>query len=192
MINEAEVIDLNFQVVEPKPSNWFTELVGLRDKKKEAEALAACQAKGIVKAYTNYQLDKTKLDSSAHKLIGISFGALVVPFKFRLGNANELVSSATIAPYVGFRTAWLQGWGLTLTPVVSAGLGLVPVADASGKGTSTKAAFSTAGGLLLTSNKSDQFSVGALVGRDFLGRTDREADSAVNKVWVSLYIGWAI
>lgn len=180
-------LDLTFPVIENIPTH-FSIMLGLRNKKKADDALEACKSTRV-NGYTNYQLDAEKLDHSAFKRTGIAFGGLIVPFKFRLGNAKELVSSSTIAPYVGVRTSVFQGWGMTLTPLVSAGLGVVPVADASGKGTNTKAALSTAAGLLLTSNKSEQFSVGALVGRDFLGRTDREADSAVNKLWISLYIG---
>jgi hypothetical protein len=181
-------LDLTFPVIKVKPAP-FSAMLGLRDDEAVEEALKICHGTASVNGYTNYQLDAGKLDHSAFKRKGIAFGGLIVPFKFRLGNAKELVSSSTIAPYVGVRTSVFQGWGLTLTPLVSAGLGVVPVADASGKGTNTKAALSTAAGLLLTSNKSEQFSVGALVGRDFLGRTDREADSAVNKLWISLYIG---
>ena len=187
-----QVIDLNFLDVEQKRIHWYNNLFSRQDTvEKEKRALAACEAANRVNDYTSYQIENTKLASAAVKRTGIAFGMLVVPFKFRLGNAKDLVSSSTVAPYVGFRTSWAQSFGLRFTPIVSAGLGMVPVADASGKGTSTKAAFSTAAGLLLTSNKSEQFSVGALIGRDFLGRTDREADSAVSKLWVSFYIGLA-
>lgn len=185
---KTDMLDLTFPVVK-KQSNSFKNLIGLSDDSVLDDAQKACPNERRVNGYTNYTIESNKVDHSAFKRTGIAFGALIVPFKFRLGNAKELVSSATIAPYVGVRTSLFQGWGLTFTPIASAGLGLVPVADASGKGTSTKAAFSTAAGLLITSKKSEQFSVGALIGRDFLGRTDREADPAVNKLWVSIYVG---
>ena len=203
-----QTADLYFLSVEQEAPGSFRKLFG-PDNMSEADltaALAACpsdksSAAGTmgtanttpknkrVNNYTMYTIDKKILDDSAFKRTGIAFGALIVPFKFRLGNAKALVSSATLAPYIGFRTPFFQSLGVTFTPVVSAGLGLVPVANASGKGTDSKAAFSTALGWILTSNKDDKFSVGALVGRDFLGRADREADSAVNKLWISLYIG---
>ncbi|MDP1638381.1 MAG: hypothetical protein Q8K74_06165 [Candidatus Nitrotoga sp.] len=203
-----QTANLYFLSVEQEKPGFFSKLFGSNNI-TEADlttALAACpsdksSAAGTmgtadttpknerVNNYTMYTIDKKILDDSAFKRTGIAFGALIVPFKFRLGNAKALVSSATLAPYIGFRTPLFQSLGVTFTPILSAGLGLVPVANASGKGTDSKAAFSTAMGWILTSNKDDKFSVGALVGRDFLGRADREADSAVNKMWISLYIG---
>lgn len=195
-INSTEqTANLYFLSVQQENPGWISKWLGsnnITDADLQA-ALAACPndtpSSERVNNYTMYTIDKKILDDFAFKRTGIAFGALIVPFKFRLGNAKALVSSTTLAPYVGFRTPLFQSLGLTFTPVVSAGLGLVPVANPSGKGTDSKTAFSTAMGWILTSDKDDKFSVGALVGRDFLGKADREADSAVNKLWISLYIG---
>lgn len=155
-------------------------------------ALSACPKEQRVNAYTSYKLPKTTVAQNEFKRTGVTFGGLVVPFKFRLGKPKELVSSSTVAPFVGFRTGWLQGWGLTFTPVVAAGLSLVPVADSTSNTTSTKSAYTIAFGVRLTSSKNEAFSAGLLYGRDFFNKADRDLDPSVAKPWVSFYLGYSI
>lgn len=126
------------------------------------------------------------------KTTGISYGALVVPFKFRLGGDKKLISSSTIAPYMGVRWGGFQGWGYELVPVLSAGLGLVPIVDEASKSTETKTAFSAAGGFTVTTIKDSKFSAGILFGRDYLSAKDRAIDPQVDKPWVSLWLGVAL
>lgn len=162
--------------------------------------LAACPKKDAkdakdgrrVNGFTQYKIKRTTIGEHDFKRSGVTFGGLLVPFKYRLGSSKELVSSATMAPFVGFRTAWFQNWGLTFTPVLSAGLSLVPVADAASNSTSTKAAYTLAAGVRLTSSKNEAFSAGVLFGRDFLNKADRAMDASVNKPWASFYVGFAI
>lgn len=139
----------------------------------------------------DYQIDTTTLHRLDARRTGVSFGGLIVPFKFRLG-ANELVSSTTIAPYVGYRTGLADRVGLVFTPVISAGLALTPVADPAGSKTNTRSAFSAAIGFVVNSSKNDAFQAGLLLGRDYLNRSDRAGDPNSNKPWISLYLGYAI
>lgn len=124
-----------------------------------------------------------------YKSTGVAFGGLVVPFKFRLGDDKKLVSSATIAPYIGLRWYKLQYFGMECIPVFSAGLALVPVSAADGKTTDTKAAFSTAIGFTVNSQKNPDFSAGVLLGKDFLSKSDRAIDPSINKLWISAWVG---
>jgi hypothetical protein len=152
-------------------------------------ALADCPSSTRVNEHTQYKISYTSLSQNAYRRTGVIFGALVVPFKFHLGGSNKLSSSSTIAPYVGFRGP--APFGLTFTPVVSAGLGLVPVSNGSGEA-ETRSAFSAAVGVLLTHSKSDKFNAGILFGKDFLSKADRAGDDTVDKVWFSLYAGYAL
>lgn len=162
------------------------------EKVTKLKSLESCKEDRRVNGYTQYKIPKATLQRFDYRRSGAVFGGLVVPFKFRLGGAKELSSSSTVAPYVGFRSSLLQGWGLTFTPVFSAGLGMVPVVDPTNNTTTTKAAFSTAVGLVLTSNKNEGFNAGFLIGRDFLSRSDRQRDPDVNAPWVSLYLGYSL
>lgn len=156
-------------------------------------ALEACKSghESLVNTYTSYTLAKTELAENEYTRTGVSFGGLVVPFKYRLGKSKELVSSSAVAPYFGFRTGWGQSLGLTVTPVVAAGLSLVPVTDSTNKTTATKAAYTAAVGFRVTSSKNDTFSAGLLFGRDFLNKADRDTDPTVKKPWASFYLGYA-
>lgn len=138
---------------------------------------------------SQYKLPNEAFQNIGFKTTGVAYGALVVPFKFRLGDDKKLVSSTTIAPYLGIRWYRLNAFGVDCIPVFAAGLGLVPVTDQTTKKTETKAAFSSAIGITLTSSKSADFSAGILFGKDFLGTSDRAQDPSVNKPWVSIWLG---
>ncbi len=149
-----------------------------------------CTSANVVNKYTQYTIEKATLLNYDVRRSGVTFGALVVPFKFRLGNSKEFASSSTVAPYIGFKSD--LNFGLSFTPILSAGIGMVPIADAANNTTTTKAAFSTAVGLVLTSSKNDSFNAGLLFGKDFLNKADRAADPSVSKPWISFYIGYAL
>lgn len=153
-------------------------------------AMAACLSAGMVNDYTAYKIKVDELTEHPYRRTGVMFGALVVPFKFHMGGENKLSASSTIAPYVGFRGP--APFGLTFAPVVSAGLGLVPVNDAATGETETKSAFSVAVGVLLTHSKNDKFNAGVLFGKDFLSKGDRAGDDTVDKVWFSIYAGYKL
>lgn len=140
---------------------------------------------------SDYVINRTEWDKLDAKVTGLTFGTLVVPFKFRLGAEKKLVSSATIAPYMGWRWSRAQFYGLDIRPIVSAGLGIVPVTDAATNKTETKAAFSTAIGLTLHTVKDAGFTAGVVFGKDFLGKGDKGTDPSVDKMWLSVWVGLA-
>ncbi len=150
-----------------------------------------CKKEARVNTFTSYELPTANFLHTDFRRSGVTFGGLVVPFKLRLGKEKHLVSSSTIAPYVGFRTAW-SVYGLTFTPVMALGLSNVPVTDATTNNTESKAAYTVAVGLRLGSSKNEQFNAGILFGHDFLNRSDRMADPTVGKPWLSAYLGYSM
>jgi hypothetical protein len=122
---------------------------------------------------------------------GVTFGGLVVPFKFYLSGDNKIAASSTVAPYIGYSN-YSTVPGLIVTPIFSAGLGLVSVANPTSNATETKPAFSTALGFKVTSIKNQNFNAGILVGKDFLSKADRDNDPVVSKLWLSFYVGYTI
>lgn len=161
------------------------------DKELGANSAAAqaCPAGDRVDDATQYSISRNVLLDYDVYRSGVTFGALVVPFKFYLGGDKKISASSTIAPYVGFRGP--APFGLTFTPVLSAGLGLVPVSNPDTGKTDTKTALSTAVGMVLTARKNEAFNAGLLLGKDFLGRADREIDPTVGKAWFSIYVGYS-
>ena len=81
---------------------------------------------------------------------------------------------------------------MEITPIISAGLGLVSVANPTTNITETKSAFSTAVGIKVTSVKNENFNAGILVGKDFVSKADRDNDPVVSKLWLSLYVGYSL
>jgi len=74
----------------------FYDIPGKPDDETTPEALAACPEASRVNAYTAYTIQKSKLATFDFKRSGVAFGGLVVPFKFRLGGDNGVVSSSTV------------------------------------------------------------------------------------------------
>lgn len=164
----------------------------LRFTRVGKDAKKQCGTSKPIETYIAYRITKAKLTQNTDfKRTGVSFGALIVPFKFRTGD-KEIVSSATVAPYLGWRTGWGSSFGVSFTPLFSAGLGLVPVTNPDSGRTETKSAFSISTGIVMGSSKNDAFQAGFLIGRDFLGRTDAALDPGSKKVWLSFYVGYTL
>ncbi|MDH4259005.1 MAG: hypothetical protein OEW16_01755 [Gammaproteobacteria bacterium] len=151
-----------------------------------------CLAAGLVNLDSSYTISKNKLATFDYKRSGVTFGGLVIPFKFRLGGDKALSSSSTIAPYVGFSSRYLQFFGVSLNPVITGGVGFVPVFNPASGTAETRSAMSFGVGFVMTSSKNDQFSAGLILGRDVLSKSDRALDPNVNKPWLSFYLGVAM
>lgn len=163
-----------------------------QDELEQTDLGKACWKAGLVSVDSSYTIGVEKLMEYDFKRSGVTFGALVIPFKFRLGGDKAITSSSTIAPYLGFTSRYLQFFGLTLNPVATAGVAFVPVANPATGTTETRSAFSLGGGLVLRSSKNDQFSAGLIIGKDVLSKSDRALDPNVSKAWLSFYLGVAM
>jgi hypothetical protein len=113
----------------------------------------------LVTKGVQYTIAREQLDQFTYKRKGIVYGGLVVPFKYYLGGDKRISASSTIAPYVGLKGLAHYG-GAHITPIFSAGLGLVPVNKMTtgddgmiSTSTDTKSALSVAAGLVLTHEK---------------------------------------
>jgi hypothetical protein len=164
-------------------------------KEKPTDNASHCEN---VRKGEQYTISRAALDQFDFKRRGIVYGGLVVPFKYYLGGDKRISASSTVAPYLGVRGLG-HFWGLHLTPIVSAGLGLVPVNKMTtgedgmvSTSSDTKSALSFATGLVLTHEKNKAFTAGILFGKDFLSTEDRLSDPTVDKIWTSLYIGLTV
>ncbi|MFC0348899.1 hypothetical protein [Undibacterium danionis] len=167
----------------PKPSDWMVD-------QEELDGLEECKkGEKLVNLYTAYKIDKATLSQYGFNRTGVEFGALVVPFKFHLG-VNEFSSSPTVAPYIGWSSGFLQDRGVKFTPIFSSGLAMVPITPKDGGTSKPTPALSTALGVILTSDKNQNFNAGFLFGHDFLGKSERNFDRKVGKSWISFYVGY--
>lgn len=161
-------------------------------KNKPVKGLVCPENAEMLTTGVAYRIANELFDSVHKKTSGVAFGALIVPFKFRLGHENKLISSSTIAPYLGYRFKFLQAASMQAVPVVAVGLGIVPVFNPTTNETDTKTGLSAAVGFIVTSEKSQNFSAGFVLGKDFVGRSDRILDPNVNMPWISLWLGVAV
>ena len=121
---EDGVVFLNFKSV---PSGGVLESFRL-SKENEDDSVNDCAQVGELPTVfkdEQYSISRAILDDFGYERRGLSFGALVVPFKYYLGGDKRISASTTVAPYIGYRR--FRVLGLNIMPVVSAGLGLVPV-----------------------------------------------------------------
>lgn len=156
----------------------------------DAPAQDRCKGSTAVQRGVLYQVPKEKIRGTNVRIAGFTYGGLVVPFKYYLGGDERVTSSATIAPYLGYRLSGLHS--LSLVPFVSAGLGMISVQGGDGEDTETKPSFSTSLGLLFRDAKNDGFTAGLVFGRDFLSAADRERDPTVDEWWTSIFLGYKI
>ncbi|WP_428381126.1 hypothetical protein [Nevskia ramosa] len=141
-----------------------------------------------VKAGYMYRIGIEQIAVTPVSRTGVTFGALVVPFKFYLGSDTALKTAPTVAPYVGYICG--DGLGVTYTAALNGGLGVIPVNNSEDNSTTTEAVFSTSVGLLMTSEKNRDWSSGILIGKDWVGDSVKERDPVLNKLWLSLFIGF--
>ncbi|WP_370307295.1 hypothetical protein [Sinimarinibacterium flocculans] len=139
-----------------------------------------------VDSHFKYMATAIDIASSDAYKTGVTFGALVVPFKYYIGDDAKFSASSTVAPYLGFTFG--NRWGMNMSFLLSAGLGLTPINDSQGE-TETKPALSTAMGLLLTSQKNSRWSSGIVVGKDFVSDADRDRDPVSDDAWISVFVG---
>jgi hypothetical protein len=118
---------------------------------------------------------------------GLTYGGLVVPFKYHLDGAKEFATGGTVAPYLGYRFD-KNGLAFGVKAVVflgAAGVSVDQVVDGEKK-TQTLAGLSYGLGLLGTVKGNFQF--GLVLGAD---RVSKSANYAHNgKWWTSLAIGF--
>lgn len=142
-----------------------------------------------INEYTTYEVSKEYLAHVPFKRAGIRFGALTVPFKYRLGGDRKIITSPVIAPYVAYQTGIGYTFGLNFTPLISAGVTTIKVADTDNKEREI-AAFSAGAGFRVNSTADERFGLGVLIGKDFVSSDDKAKDSNLTKPWMSLYVSY--
>lgn len=120
-------------------------------------------------------------------LTGLSAGPLIVPFKFRLDD-ESLAGDAELGVYAGITFepgCTKSNWCFRVTPLISAGLSQVSVADEND--TENKTAMTIAVGFLIT-NWAD-LNIGLIYGQDRIGDSswEHEGDG-----WISFMVGWQL
>jgi hypothetical protein len=136
---------------------------------------------------TAFIVNLDDLRNSGFTRTGITYGTLVVPFKYQLTGDKDFTGSATLGGYVGFRYETRKWIGITLTPILFVGASSNSVQNSSKSSTDNIMGFSYGGGLIGTIKSS--FQVGIVIGADIVGNSVNYQYNG--KPWIALEIGFS-
>jgi hypothetical protein len=131
-------------------------------------------------------MDPTQLDSVPPHRFGLTYGALMVPYKYYIGGDHEFSGAATVGGYLGYREA-STGYDLRLVGFLGASSISVPQQADGQEGTKNLAGISYGLGVLGTVK--DSFQLGLVLGWDRVGRSANFANNG--KPWVAVSLGYA-
>ena len=133
-----------------------------------------------------YYASIAELKASGLARTGVTYGALVVPFKYQLKGDNDFTGSATLGGYVGYRFETIRQIGLTATPIVFLGASNISVNEADD---AAKNVMGASFGFGIISTLKGAFQIGAVLGWDRVGKS---AGYEYNgKPWLAIEIGFA-
>lgn len=118
---------------------------------------------------------------------GLTYGVLVVPFKYHLRGSRDFNGGGSIGPYAGYKTE-NSNWAAGLEIVGFAGLGTVAAArEKDGQAdTETLAAFSA--GVALIGRVKGDFQIGVVAGQDRVSKSSNYKDNG--KWWLAVTFGF--
>jgi hypothetical protein len=141
-----------------------------------------------IKAGIAYTISKTEFTDSHFTARGITYGMLVIPFKYQLAGDKQFVGNASLGGYLGYRFDFMHKFlGVTATPIAFMGGSSISVKDANNTDTKNLAGFSAGLGLIGTLQGS--FQAGVVLGWDWVGQN--EGYQYNGKPWIAMQIGWA-
>jgi hypothetical protein len=135
----------------------------------------------------SYTIEKTDFDVSAFAMRGVTYGALVIPFKYQLTGDKQFAGGASLGGYLGYRLDFLNKLGITATPIAFMGASNISAKGVSEADTKSLMGFSYGVGLVGTFQRS--FQAGVVVGWDRVGKN--EGYQYNGKPWLALQFGYA-
>ncbi|MFZ2652265.1 MAG: hypothetical protein WA210_19380 [Burkholderiaceae bacterium] len=131
---------------------------------------------------------KQTLDSYIPDRFGLTYGALVVPFKYHYSGSKEFKGGSTVGPYLGYRFD-RNTIGLGLKFVGFLGGSAIAVDQVVNGTTTTQnlAGFSYGYGFI--GQVKNEFQLGVVVGKDRVSQSAGYADNG--KSWVAISLGFA-
>ena len=120
---------------------------------------------------------------------GLTYGALLVPFKYHLNGSKSFTGSSSVGGYIGFRQDRSGNTGLALEYIGFLGAATVPVAqNVNGQSTTQNMSGVTYGVGILGTVKGS-FHMGVVFGADRVNASAHYEDNG--KPWLAVEIGYA-
>jgi hypothetical protein len=149
---------------------------------------AALVAPGTVIRVTSQQLQDSPPDR-----LGLAFGLLTVPLKYHLTGAKDITGSASVGPYVGYRTDNEgYGYGITFIGFLAASNISVPTQTSTGNppsdSQSTHNLFGLSYGVGAVATIKGSFQAGLVIGADRVSKSENYQYNG--KPWLAVMIGY--
>lgn len=139
----------------------------------------------LAKAGEIVALDTDTLTKTPPNRYGLTYGTLIVPYKYQMGGDRSVAGGATLGGYLGYRATI---YGSSLAFITFAGPTKVDVAQMKDGKASTESLAGLSYGIGLLGTVKDGFKAGVVVGTDRVAKSAGYANSG--KAWISLSLGY--
>lgn len=134
-----------------------------------------------------YKVGVEDLKNSGLARSGLTYGALMVPFKYQMTGDQDFTGSATLGGYVGYRFESIRRRGITATPIAFLGASNISV---EARGTDTaRNVMGVSYGVGLIGTLKGSFQAGVVAGWDRVGKG--EGYQYNGKPWLAIQFGYA-
>lgn len=130
---------------------------------------------------------KEEFSTTRPNRYGLTYGGLVVPFKYHINGSKEFKGGSTVAPYLGYRfDANSAGYGAKLVGFL--GASTVAVAQNVGGVEQTQSLAGFSYGVGLIGQIKGDFQMGLVIGADKVSKSANYADNG--KWWLAVSLGF--
>lgn len=137
----------------------------------------------VVEPYTAYTISKSAVEQIPFVKYGVTYGALVIPFKYE-GKSNEISNSTSYHVYVQYQRS---SNGLAEGPFISGGVATADVATGAGASTA-KNGVSYGLGWIFDLKKGSGFQMAVMLGQDRFGGSS--GYQYEGETWYSFSVGY--
>jgi hypothetical protein len=148
-----------------------------------------CTSDNEVKEGDIVVIPKNVLSGTPPSRIGLSYGTLLVPYKYHLEGSKNFTGNATVGGYIGYRH-YLDLIGLEMQYVCFLGAApiSVDITDANGE-TSSQTLFGVSYGVGILGKVKNSFNIGAVFGADKVNDSTNYISNG--KPWIAVEIGYS-
>jgi len=148
----------------------------------------ACDGKTAIPDDIAFEIGSDVLKANVPDRIGITYGALVVPYKYHLNGSKEFSGGTTVGPYFGYRFDRNSiGLGIKIIGFVG-GSSISVTQNVDGNDTTQNlAGFSY--GLGIIGQAKNEFQMGVIFGADRVSQSAHYVDNG--KLWLAVGLGYS-
>ena len=171
---------------DPRPLSFFDELATRPSAPKPEQR---CLTGSLAKVDDLVVVDQDTISTTHPDRFGLTFGTLMVPYKFHLAGDHNFSGGATLGGYIGFRQEKSGWWGLGLQYIAFVGAAAVEVPQTVDGQTKSLSVNGLSYGIGILGTVKDSFHMGFVVGADRVGADAKYARNG--KPWLALSLGYA-